>query len=211
MVTCPSCGSLSTIPIAYGKPGFELQQAASRGLVELGGCVIELGNVTRRCLDCRLGWCHPDSAVSTSRSEQKLSHIKKIVEDYLFPIHAGMVSSELFHDGSSHSASSFEGIYAYIQLKELLGIGRGCGLGQVASVQTFKKQHPDYYNQVIKELQRQICLKSLTGNGYGGLHYNLFLACALVFNASPMANGPQDEQQLDWFLEGIKQGRIGFE
>lgn len=211
MVTCPSCSSLSTIPIVYGKPTFELQQAATRGLVELGGCMVESGNATRRCLDCRLGWPYLDSADLDARAEQKLAHIKEIVEAYLFPIHAGMVSSELFYNGFSDGANSFHGVYAYIQLKDLLGIERGCTLEQVASVHAFQKQHRNYYNQVIQELQRQVCLKFLSSRGFEGLHENLFLACALVFNASPMANGPQNQEQLDWFLDLIRQGSIGFE
>lgn len=56
MIACPHCRSLSTIPISYGKPGPELERAASRGLVELGGCVVDNNNPTRRCLDCHYGW-----------------------------------------------------------------------------------------------------------------------------------------------------------
>lgn len=56
MITCPKCQSISTIPIAYGKPGPDLERAASRGLVELGGCCIDIGNPTTRCLDCGHGW-----------------------------------------------------------------------------------------------------------------------------------------------------------
>lgn len=56
MIPCPSCHSISTIPIAYGKPGPELERAASRGLVELGSCIVDSQNPSRRCLDCNLAW-----------------------------------------------------------------------------------------------------------------------------------------------------------
>lgn len=211
MITCPRCSSLSTIPIIYGKPSIELERAASRGLVELAGCIVESGNPTMRCLECHHAWWRADNNVSDMTSTDQLSRIKQIVERYLFPIHAGMVSAELFDDSWQPDANSFEAIYAYIQLKETLGIQHGCTLEQVASVQSFKKTNRSFYNQVINELKRQVCLLSLSGNGFGGLHHNLFLACALVFNASPMAHGTQDQNQLNDFLRTIRQGHIGFE
>ena len=59
MIPCPYCSSLCTVPIAYGMPGKELQRAASRGLVELGSCVVDDSCPTRRCLDCGSGWREP--------------------------------------------------------------------------------------------------------------------------------------------------------
>jgi hypothetical protein len=52
---CPRCGSRS-IPIVYGLPGMELFEAADRGEVALGGCVIEDGAPEWRCrgVDCGL-------------------------------------------------------------------------------------------------------------------------------------------------------------
>lgn len=37
---CPRCSSAS-IPIVYGLPGFEVFEAADRGEVRLGGCVVD--------------------------------------------------------------------------------------------------------------------------------------------------------------------------
>jgi hypothetical protein len=54
--TCPKCESLCMIPIVYGKPGERLERAAARGLVELGGCIVEHSNPTHRCLECRAPW-----------------------------------------------------------------------------------------------------------------------------------------------------------
>lgn len=56
MIPCPDCQSISTIPIIYGKPGHEMERAARHGLVELGSCVIDEQNPTRRCLDCGISW-----------------------------------------------------------------------------------------------------------------------------------------------------------
>lgn len=56
MDTCPKCGSLCTVPIIYGKPGPQLERAAARGLVALGGCIVEPSSHTRRCLDCNVSW-----------------------------------------------------------------------------------------------------------------------------------------------------------
>lgn len=40
-LSCLSCGSADIIPIAYGLPGAKTLEAASQGLVKLGGCVID--------------------------------------------------------------------------------------------------------------------------------------------------------------------------
>lgn len=212
MITCPQCGGLSTIPISYGKPSIELERAASRGLVELAGCVTESGDPTTRCLECRHAWRRADLNAPDMTSTDQLSRIKRIVERYLFPIYAGMVSSELFGDRDGQpDANSFEGIYAYIELKEILAIRRGCTLENVASVQLFKKNNRNFYNQLVNELKRQVCLQSLSGNSSRDLHHNLFLVCALVFNASPMAHGIQDQGRSNEFLNMVRQGNIDFE
>ena len=45
---CPVCGR-TTIPIAYGMPGPGLMELAERGVVRLGGCVIEDNQPTHEC------------------------------------------------------------------------------------------------------------------------------------------------------------------
>ena len=45
---CPECREL-VVPIAYGLPGPEMFEAAERGEIVLGGCVLEPGNPTRSC------------------------------------------------------------------------------------------------------------------------------------------------------------------
>lgn len=56
MIECKNCGSISTIPILYGKPTPELFNASERGLCKLGGCAFEPNVPTRFCLDCKYEW-----------------------------------------------------------------------------------------------------------------------------------------------------------
>lgn len=51
---CPSCRDRTLVPIVFGMPSYELFEAAERGEVVLGGCVLEEVNPTRRCTRC--GW-----------------------------------------------------------------------------------------------------------------------------------------------------------
>ena len=207
MIECPQCNGLSTIPIMYGKPSIELERASSRSLVELAGCIVNANSPTRRCLDCLHSWHH---FTASSASEEKLDRVRRIIDRYLFPIHAGMVSSELFNDGWRQTEpSSLDAIYAYVQLKDILGIDRGCTLAQVVRVHSFKESNIDYYNRIIDALRQQVCL--LTLSGHDSLHENLFLACALTFNASPMCNGYTQHENLDRFIDNIRSGRLGFE
>jgi len=49
---CPSCGSLDAIPIAYGYPLPETFEAAARGEVALGGCIIGDESPDYECRAC---------------------------------------------------------------------------------------------------------------------------------------------------------------
>ncbi len=53
---CPECGSEDVIPIAYGKPGAELAEAAERGEVFLGGCMISEDSPNWHCKACGAQW-----------------------------------------------------------------------------------------------------------------------------------------------------------
>lgn len=212
MITCQKCNGLSTIPIVYGKPSVELERAAARGLVEISGSGVESGSPTMRCLECRHAWRRADDGASDAAAADKLARVREIVSTYLFPIHTGMVSSELFTDSQHASASSFKAIYAYVQLKEILGIRHGCTLEQVASVHAFKKTNSALYKQIINELKQQVFRQSPNGQEYGNLYDKLFRACALVFNASPISKKQGwDQESMDHFLELIRMGIFGFE
>jgi transcription elongation factor Elf1 len=64
---CPQCGSQDVVPIVYGLPGPELMEAAARGEVMLGGCVLGLQN--RGCRACGARF-HLEEAHFQSASEE---------------------------------------------------------------------------------------------------------------------------------------------
>jgi hypothetical protein len=58
---CPKCGSILTIPILYGFPSGEMEDAASQGTAALGGCdfVISAGGKhppQSACKACGARW-----------------------------------------------------------------------------------------------------------------------------------------------------------
>ncbi|HEY5231288.1 MAG TPA: hypothetical protein VIJ11_10410 [Galbitalea sp.] len=52
--TCANCGSRA-VPIVYGMPGFDLFEAADRGEVALGGCIVDDELPTWRCTNDECG------------------------------------------------------------------------------------------------------------------------------------------------------------
>lgn len=54
---CPRCGRRDGVRIVYGMPDPTLIEAAQRGKVALGGCVIRpTARPTRHCLSCGHNW-----------------------------------------------------------------------------------------------------------------------------------------------------------
>jgi hypothetical protein len=54
---CPECGSSeNVVPIVYGYPGEELLEAAERGEVKLGGCVVAGDDPGWYCKSCAYSW-----------------------------------------------------------------------------------------------------------------------------------------------------------
>jgi hypothetical protein len=54
---CPQCGREDSVPLVYGLPSAELFEAAERGLVGLGGCmVLPGGDPEFRCRSCGAEW-----------------------------------------------------------------------------------------------------------------------------------------------------------
>lgn len=51
---CPKCNSVAVVPIAYGKPGHDMIEAAEHGLLHLGGCVLEVSD--HHCKACGYEW-----------------------------------------------------------------------------------------------------------------------------------------------------------
>ena len=48
---CPSCGG-KLLLIRYGMPGISMMEAANRGEIILGGCIISEGDPDLECADC---------------------------------------------------------------------------------------------------------------------------------------------------------------
>ena len=53
---CPACGREESIPVVFGLPSPELMDAAEKGLVSLGGCMMPEGPADFACRSCGLEW-----------------------------------------------------------------------------------------------------------------------------------------------------------
>jgi len=51
---CPRCSNRKLLSIVYGYPAGDLMEAAQRGEVALGGCMVTGDDPDRRCPDCRV-------------------------------------------------------------------------------------------------------------------------------------------------------------
>lgn len=64
-IRCPGCSSPRVVPIVFGYPGHEMFEAAERGEIELGGCVVTYSDPKWTCVTCGARW-----GVSTSENYQ---------------------------------------------------------------------------------------------------------------------------------------------
>jgi hypothetical protein len=55
-LTCQRCGSGNVLPIQYGLPGPEMFDAAQRGEIVLGGCIVSPDNPDTHCGACAFEW-----------------------------------------------------------------------------------------------------------------------------------------------------------
>ena len=53
---CPKCGGKEAKPILYGYPTREAMEAAKRGEIALGGCVVHGDDPQWRCAGCGFGF-----------------------------------------------------------------------------------------------------------------------------------------------------------
>lgn len=56
---CPDCGERAGVRPMYGMPTPEAMEAAARGEIALGGCIIPWGSPHFRCLACSWEWAMP--------------------------------------------------------------------------------------------------------------------------------------------------------
>jgi hypothetical protein len=68
---CPRCGSTDAVEIIYGDPDVELGEAARRGEVVLGGCVIGPESPDYECRTCHepLPWVRRDDRLEAEAHE----------------------------------------------------------------------------------------------------------------------------------------------
>lgn len=52
---CAHCGSDRLVPIIYGMPAPDAFEAAERGEIALGGCILDEDSPAFRCADCGVG------------------------------------------------------------------------------------------------------------------------------------------------------------
>jgi hypothetical protein len=136
--------------------------------------------------------------------ESPIDEIRAIIERHLFPIYAGMISSEFFSRDREPGAAN-----DYLRLKELLQIHRGFDSSALASVRDFEKNSPDSYRRIMRELECQVAINVLRGRYR--LYDAVFSATALLLNASPLARTDDDPDDLKRFIENLERGHISFE
>ena len=74
--SCPACGGGNSMPIEYGEPAPETWDAAERGEIELGGCVVVFGlDPAWRCRQCgeAFGVVEDDLGAAPSPRSQRMS------------------------------------------------------------------------------------------------------------------------------------------
>jgi hypothetical protein len=132
-----------------------------------------------------------------------IDEIRAIVERNLFPIYAGMISSEFFSRNGPGGADD------YLRLKELLQIDEGFRSSALASVREFKRKSPKIYRHIMRELEYQVAINVLRGKYR--LHDALFMGTGLLLNASPLARAESDPEDLERFISSLERGHISFE
>jgi hypothetical protein len=136
--------------------------------------------------------------------ESPIDEIRVIIERHLFPIYAGMISSEFFSRERETGAAN-----DYLRLKELLRIDRGFDSSALASVRDFEKTSPDSSRRIMRELECQVAINVLRGRYR--LYDAVFSAAGLLLNASPLARADADSDDLRRFIENLERGHISFE
>jgi hypothetical protein len=56
---CPKCGAYAGIPILYGYPSSETLEAAEKGEIKLGGCIVTFDQPNWSCRSCHHRWRYP--------------------------------------------------------------------------------------------------------------------------------------------------------
>jgi hypothetical protein len=84
---CPKCNSVATVPIAYGKPGWEMEEAAKYGLIHIAGCVIEDPSIDRHCQACGYEWASSSRKALFRDDRETMQRMLKSLEADLQNVH----------------------------------------------------------------------------------------------------------------------------
>jgi hypothetical protein len=94
---CTRCDGSAIVPIVYGLPGGALIDAAGRGEILLGGCIV--GPQEWACLDCGYAWPLPPEALESSIVCNALYLVHRAQPDEGRIKHAIAVGHLLFESG----------------------------------------------------------------------------------------------------------------
>lgn len=204
MKACPSCNRLVVVPIIYGKPTFELIEAAENGLCLLGGCAVQSESPNWHCKSCNFKWYSDDSG--DSKATTSLNEVRQIVNSNLFPIFTGMVLAGV---GSNYSIST-NSLTDYGRLKSLLNIDHGISEEGLQKIQKNCIAYPDIANRVMQLLAHYLAYYILhPGHRLRNRHLGellFFAAIALTHIDNPLLHDKPSEQSMEdfeSFLEGF--------
>jgi hypothetical protein len=69
---CPRCGSAeAVVPVVYGYPSPEMDEAAARGEMMIGGCLIGGEDPGHCCLTCRIEFDFANPEILDSESARR--------------------------------------------------------------------------------------------------------------------------------------------
>ena len=87
-VHCPKCKSVATVPIVYGKPGLEIEEAVKFGLVITGGCIS--AEADRHCRSCGFEWVSDKGIFSLPSHEPQVLRFLHDLKERLNEIQEAM-------------------------------------------------------------------------------------------------------------------------
>ena len=74
VLLCPKCGCHEGNHVIYGYPGAIAMAASQRGLLALGGCMVDRAHLNRQCVQCEHRWeCHEQAPLDWTAIEKAVT------------------------------------------------------------------------------------------------------------------------------------------
>jgi hypothetical protein len=112
---CPKCKSVATVPIVYGKPGWEIEEAVRFGLVTTGGCIS--AEEDRHCRSCGFRWVSEKGGLPLASHQPKigllLSDLKARLDDLQQAMEDAFMSAGRRQNPTDASAQLFDILAQY--------------------------------------------------------------------------------------------------